>query len=380
MSIKKLKKEYLVSNKLKICIHSAFGFEGVLKKELIRLGYSNFKIEDGRISFDGDELAVARCNIFLRTAERVSLEIFNGKCADFDTLFDMVEQVKWEKYFSKDSKINVYVKSKKSQLASVPTLQGMIKKGIIKRLSPVFDIERLPESGSPIRVDADFTKDILTLTLDTSGDSLHKRGYRIKTGDAPMKETLAAGIILLSNWNFKFPLYDVFCGSGTIPIEAAYIALNKAPGLDRHFAAMKYPCFSKKIWKEAGEEALENERNHTQAKIYASDIDPKMIEIAKKNAIEAEVDDFIIFESSDFRKVTFIKEGVIISNPPYGERLEDEEVVAKISQDLAHIVRLNSLSLNIFSGDLKFIESYGIKPKKNRKLYNGKLKCYLYHY
>lgn len=360
-----------------LCVSTAFGLESVLKKELERLGYQGFFVEDGKIYFKANKQAIARCNVFLRTAERVYLVLEKSHCEDFDTLFGKVLQIKWEDYLTKDSKINVLVKSKKSLLSSVPTLQGMIKKGIINRLSEYYNIDTLSEAGSPVRIEADFNKDKLTLCLDTSGEALHKRGYRLNTGEAPIKETLAAGIILLSNWNFNKPLYDCFCGSGTIPIEAAMIALDKAPGLDRAFAGMKFPLLGKVIWNEAVTEALKKERNSTKAQIFASDIDPEMKKIAQENAENCEVEDFINFSTSDFKDVIYEKGGCIISNPPYGQRMGDSDLLKEIKQKLLRIGSKNKLKLNIFTGDEKFSSDLGFKPK-NRKLYNGRIKCYLY--
>ena len=298
-----------------------FGLEAVLKKEVVDLGYEVTEVENGRVTFIGDAEAICRANIFLRTAERVLLKVGSFKAVTFDELFERTKALPWERIIPRDGAFPVKGYSLNSKLFSVSDCQKIIKKAIVERLKRLYGIEWFAETGALYQIQFSIMKDRVSLCIDTSGDGLHKRGYRPAHNAAPLKETMAAAMVKLSRYRGRDDFCDPFCGSGTIPIEAALIAKNRAPGLNRDFTAMSWSIFDRSVWQQARDEARSKEFNGNY-NIVGSDIDPKAIEIARENARRAGVDDVVRFEVADATRFDRKTErGVIVTNPPYGERL-----------------------------------------------------------
>ena len=358
-----------------------FGLESVLKREIVRLGYEIIATENGRVYFSSDDPGIARANIFLRTADRIHMVLKEFPARDFDELFDGVKSVGWESIINDRGKILVKGRSKNSKIHSVPVAQSMTKKAIIDRLLEKTKSTEILEDGVLFPIEIELDKDRARLMLNTSGDALFKRGYRQETGDAPIKETLAAGLILLSNWKKDEPLIDPFCGSGTIPIEAAMIKMNMAPGLNRHFLSMKWNFLDKMIWNTAGNEAMDMITHFNKPEIFGFDIDPVVINKASLNAENAEVEKLIKFRKSDVASLELEENsGCIITNPPYGERLSNLKEVESIYSHLKNLQKKKQdWSCNIITAHPHFQELFGRADKK-RKLYNGNLKCNYYSY
>lgn len=360
-----------------------FGLEAVLKREIADLGYEITEVTDGRVSFKGDISAIARCNVFLRTTERVMLKVGNFKALEFDEFFEKIKALPWERYIPKDGKFWVKKASSiKSKLFSSSDLQSLAKKAIVNRLSPIYRVNRFEETGSayPIRISA--YKDEFLVGLDTSGASLHKRGYRKFTVKAPITETLAAALISLTPWNKDRILIDPFCGSGTIPIEAAMIGLNIAPGMARDFEAMAWSnIISKKAFVEAKKEAKENIDRFTKLSIQGYDIDSYALDVARKNAELAGISDKIHFQQRDVKDLKSSKKyGFIITNPPYGERLDIEDM-SNLYKTMGEVFdSLSDWSYYIITSFEDAPEYFKKKPDKNRKIYNGMLKTYFYSF
>jgi len=324
--------------KYKLIATTTFGIEAICKRELISLGFEIISTENGKVTFFADEAGIVKANLWLRTADRVLLVMDEFTAYTFDELFDKVNNIDWGSLIPQDGKFIVNGKSVKSKLFSIRDCQSIIKKSISKKLMEEYDTSWLEETGAEYSILFSILKDVVTLTVDTSGLGLHKRGYRVKTVTAPMKETLAASLVLLSYWNKDRILYDPFCGSGTIPIEAAMIGRNIAPGLNRDFAAKSWDIIDPKIWKEEAKKAYQAIDLETKIKIYASDINEDNLEAAEENAIEAGVDDCIDFSLNDFKDVKYENNyGVLICNPPYGERLEDEKTVQKLYGEMGKV-------------------------------------------
>lgn len=357
------------------------GLEAVLKQEIIFLGYDILLVNNGRIHFEADMKAIARVNIFLRTASRVFLLIKSFKASDFDLFFDGISAIEWGKYIPKDAKIIVNSKNVKSNLKSEPTNQRVGKKAILKSLEKYYETENFSETGLEIKIELLLENDNLFILLDLSGEGLQKRSYRTRTGDAPIKETLAAALVLLSRWRPKFPLIDPFCGSGTILIEAAMIACNIAPGKNRSFISEKYEFINKDIWVEAREEASRKEKE-IAVKIIGYDNDDSVLKLARINAKNAGVEDFIDFHKRDVNDFqSSFKNGTIITNPPYGERMGEQKEVEILYKNFGKIFQsLNSWSVNIITSIPRFQETFGKRANKNRKLYNGAIRSYFYQY
>ena len=284
---------------------TTFGIEAVVKRELIKLGFKVTKTENGKVTFLSDEAGIARANIWLRSADRVLLKIGEFKAYTFDELFDKTKALNWAEYIPEDGKFTVNGKSVKSKLFSISDCQAIVKKAIVENLRKEYNVTWFKETGADYTVLISILKDVATLTIDTSGPALHKRGYRVKSVEAPMKETLAASLIMLSYWNKDRVLYDVFCGSGTIPIEAALIGRNIAPGISRDFASKHWSFIGKEIWKKEIKEAFQAIDYDSEIKILASDINPINLKSAKENAEEAGVDDCITFTTSDFKDIEY---------------------------------------------------------------------------
>ena len=373
-----------MTNKYELFAPCHFGLEAVLKREIIDLGYEVTEVVDGRVSFEGDEEAIARCNVFLRTTERVMLKVGSFKAVTFDELFEKTKALPWENFIPKDGKFWVKKASSiKSKLFSPSDIQRIVKKAIVDRLSGKYNILRFPEDGSEYPIRITILKDEVTVGLDTSGESLHKRGYRRLTVKAPITETLAAALISLTPWKKDRLLIDPFCGSGTIPIEAALIGLNIAPGMKRDFQAMAWDnIFPKSLFKEAKKEAEDLIDRETKLSIQGYDLDTSALDAARGNLSLAGLEGNIHFQQRDMRDISSAKKyGFIITNPPYGERLEEKEAMPQLYREMGKAFqKLDEWSYYIITGFEDAPKYFGRKPDKNRKIYNGMMKTYFYSY
>ena len=361
-----------------------FGLEAVLKREIIDLGYNISEVEDGRVTFLGDAEAICRANIFLRTAERILVKVGSFKAESFDELFEKTRALPWENYIPKDGKFWVAkAASVKSKLFSPSDIQSIMKKAMVRRLQEYYGISWFEEDGAAYPVRVFLKKDIVTVGIDSSGVSLHKRGYREVSGKAPITETLAASLIMLTPWRKDRILVDPFCGSGTFPIEAAMMAANIAPGMNRSFTAEKWTNFiPKKLWYDTVEEANELVDDTVEVDIQGYDVDGSVIKIARRNAREAGVDHLIHFQERDVKDLSHPKKyGFIITNPPYGERLEDKSTLPPIYQAFGKSFKeLDSWSAYMITSYDEAEKYFGRKADKNRKIYNGMLKTYFYQF
>lgn len=361
-----------------------FGLEAVLKREIIDLGYDISEVEDGRVTFLGDAEAICRANIFLRTAERILVKVGSFKAESFDELFEKTRALPWENYIPKDGKFWVAkAASVKSKLFSPSDIQSIMKKAMVRRLQEYYGISWFEEDGAAYPVRVFLKKDIVTVGIDSSGVSLHKRGYREVSGKAPITETLAASLIMLTPWRKDRILVDPFCGSGTFPIEAAMMAANIAPGMNRSFTAEKWTNFiPKKLWYDTVEEANELVDDTVEVDIQGYDVDGSVIKIARRNAREAGVDHLIHFQERDVKDLSHPKKyGFIITNPPYGERLEDKSTLPPIYQAFGKSFKeLDSWSAYMITSYDEAEKYFGRKADKNRKIYNGMLKTYFYQF
>lgn len=361
-----------------------FGLEAVLKREIYDLGYDISKVEDGKVTFIGDAEAIARANVNLRTTERILLKIGEFKATTFTELFDQTKELPWEEFIPKNGKFWVTkANSVNSKLFSSSDIQSIVKKSIVERLKDKYRVNWFDEDGESYPIRVTIMKDIVTLALDTTGVSLHKRGYRPVAGKAPISETLAAALIMLTPWKKDRILVDPFCGSGTFAIEAAMMAANIAPGIERNFQAEKWTNFiDKSVWKDAREEARDLEDINVETEIQAYDIDEEVIKKARINAKRAGVDHLIHFQNRGVEELSHHKKyGFIITNPPYGERLEDKETLPKIYSDFGRqAALLDTWSVYMITSYEDAQKYYGKKADKNRKIYNGMLKTYFYSY
>lgn len=361
---------------------STAGIEAVVKREVTKLGFKDIIADNGKVSFKGDLSAIPTANLWLRTADRVLLVMGEFEALSFEDLFEKTKALPWDEWIPKDGKFTVIGKSVKSQLFSIPDCQAIVKKAVVEKLKLKYHVDWFDETGADYTIQISLLNDIATLTIDTSGSGLHKRGYREKHMEAPIKETLASAMILISYWNKSKPLVDPLCGSGTIPIEAALIGKNIAPGLNRTFASEAWPIIGKDLWKQERIKALKAINQDITLKIYGSDIDPKAIELAKENAYEAGVDDCIEFSVKDFADIDINDEyGVFMSNPPYGERLGERGEVEKIYRIMGKVFeKYKTWSKYIITSSEDFERLYGKKADKKRKLYNGNIKVDFYQY
>lgn len=366
---------------MEICVTSASGIEAVTKRELYKIiGKEDLSAINGRIKFDGDESDVAKCNLNLRTGNRVEIVLGGFKAETFDDLFEGIKAIPFEEYICRDGKIIVNAKSVQSKLFAYSAIQSVSKKAICERLCKKYGVNELNESGARYKIEVAALKDYVTVTLDTSGDGLHRRGYRGLVGEAPLKETLAAALVELSVWNKSRPLADLFCGTGTIPIEACMIALNIPAGLNRGFDFQNWKCFDKKIFDRAAEEAKANIVTDADLRIGGFDIDDKQLKLARKHAELAGVDKYIHFQRADMRDFSSrFSHGVIISNPPYGERLSDRKEVEKLYRDYGKkVALLDDWCAYTLTPVDDFERLFGKKADKKRKIYNGKIECCYY--
>ncbi|WP_455716910.1 THUMP domain-containing class I SAM-dependent RNA methyltransferase [Anaerosporobacter sp.] len=361
-----------------------FGMEAVLKREIVDLGYEIVQVDDGRVTFAGDESAFCRANIFLRTAERVLLKVAKFKAETFDELFEGTKAVPWENYIPVDGKFWVAkATSIKSKLFSPSDIQSIMKKAMVERLKDMYKANWFEETGNSYPIRVTFLKDEITIGIDTSGESLHRRGYRKLTSKAPITETLAAALILLSPWNKDRILVDPFCGSGTIPIEAALIGANIAPGMNRSFIAEDWTdMIPKKCWYEAIQEANDVIRHDVEMNIQGYDIDGEIVKAARENAQMAEVDQYIHFQQRAVKDLSNPKKyGFIITNPPYGERLEEKSMMPPLYKEIGQAFKnLDTWSKFVITSYEDAEKYIGCKADKNRKIYNGMLKTYLYQF
>ena len=361
-----------------------FGLESVLKREILDLGYETSEVLDGRVTFIGDEEAVARANIGLRTAERVLIKVGSFKAVTYDELFEGTKALPWEDFIVKNGRFNVVKASSiKSKLFSPSDIQSVMKKAIVERLKGKYAVSWFSEDGNDYPIRVTILKDEVTVGLDTTGVSLHKRGYRKLTAKAPIAENLAAALIDLTPWHPDRILVDPFCGSGTFPIEAAMMAANMAPGVNRDFTACDWEnVILPKVWKDAFEEARDEINLNVDTDIQGYDIDGSMVEAARANARLAGVDKLIHFQERDVKDLSHAKKyGFIITNPPYGERLEDKETLPLLYGTLSkRFERLEDWSLFIISSYDGVEAAMGRKADRNRKIYNGMLKTYFYSF
>lgn len=366
----------------KIIATVASGMEALVGKELRDLGIE-CQVENGKAIFHGDMETIATANLWLRTADRVKIVVGEFKAVTFEELFEQTKAIAWEDILPMDAEFPVAGKSIKSTLFSVSDCQAITKKAIVSRLSEFYHrYGRLPETGALFALEVALLKDQVTITLDTTGPSLFKRGYRIDKGGAPLKENMAAALVLLTTWRKDRPFYDPVCGSGTICIEAAMIGHNIAPGFNRDFAFEKWDWFDKEVLDKLRLEAEEKADYDIELDIYGTDYDPRMIKIAQANAEEAGLADSIVFKQLQLSDFTTDKEyGVIVANPPYGERLGEEESVHKLYREMGETYRpLKTWSKYILTSDLEFEKYYKAKATKKRKLYNGSLRTDLFQY
>lgn len=366
---------------LNLIATSAFGLESVVVSELKRLGIEKTEVENGRINYQGDYTSVVKSNLWLRCADRVLIKLAEFKAYDFEQLFQGTLSVNWPDFIPVDGKMHVIGKSVNSRLHSVPGCQSIVKKAIVEAMKKKYRQERFDESGPVYRIEISMLKDTAILTLDTSGAGLHKRGYREDQGEAPLKETLAAGLVYLSRWRPDRVFADPMCGSGTIAIEAALMGRNIAPGLLRGFSSQQWPEIPSTLWKNHIEEA-EDLVSKTPLEIFASDIDKKVFTAAVSNAEKARVGDCITFQKKPVSEFSSSRKyGCIVCNPPYGERMQNDRDVQLLYREMGKVfARLDTWSFFIMTSNEQFEKSFGKKADKNRKLYNGKIKTYYYQY
>jgi len=366
-------------NNLTFAVPCLFGLEGLVGDELRRMDMENVKVEDRRVLFTGDAAAMAKVNICLRTGERVMVVLGQFQAKSFEELFQGVLRAPLEEFIPKDGQFPVKGHCLNSQLMSVSDCQAIIKKAASKRLGEKYGVSWLPETGIKFQLHFTILNDQVTLSLDTSGPGLHKRGYRAIGNDAPLHETLAAGMIQLTRFRGREFFWDPFCGSGTIPIEAALIAKNRAPGLNRQFAAQEYPWVPREVWKQAKEEAQDKEF-HGKYRILGSDSDPNCVSLSFANARKAGVADSVTFQDADATKMSLPAEsGILVCNPPYGERMMEQHSAQRLYSALGrHLKYANNWKQFVITSEPEFEHYFGRRADKKRKFYNGKIKCDYY--
>ncbi|MBO6114607.1 MAG: class I SAM-dependent RNA methyltransferase [Lachnospiraceae bacterium] len=371
-------------NEFELIAPCHFGLESVLKKEITELGYEIISVEDGRVTFKGDETVIPRANIFIRTAERILLKMGSFKAETFDELFEGTKALPWEEILPRDAKFWVTkATTNKSALFSGSSIQSIVKKAIVDRMKQTYHISHFEEDGDEYPIRVFIFKDMVSIGIDTSGTSLHKRGYRQLVGKAPISETLASALLMLTPWNKDRVLVDPFCGSGTFPIEAAMIGANIAPGMNREFTADAWDkVIPKKIWYNAYDEAHDMIRKDIEMNIQGYDLNPDIVKCAMTNAKEAGVDKYIHFQARDVKDLSNPKHyGFIITNPPYGERLEDRKDLPDLYKTIGEsFARLSDWSMYLITSYDEAEKYIGRKADKNRKIYNGMIKSYFYQF
>lgn len=369
-------------NELTFVIPTLFGVEGIAAEELRRMGMQEVWADNGRVFCQGQPADIPRLNLRLRTGERVLIHLGSFPAATFDQLFEGTRKLPWDRFIPPAGQFPVKGHSLNSALHSVPACQSIVKKAVATRLGKAYHQETLPETGALYQIQFALMKDVATLLLDTSGPGLYKRGYRAVGVAAPLRETLAAALVILSGYRGRDPFCDPFCGSGTIAIEAALIAKNRAPGLMRTFPAQKWEWLPAAAWMDAADEAMDLEYDGDYD-IWGGDIDPAAIAVAKDNAVKAEVDDLVRFEVADARTFSRTEPyGRIVTNPPYGERLLEKKEAEVLYRDFGTAVRRlpTGWKVNVISSHTEFERTFGRNAEKKRKLYNGMLKCDLFQY
>lgn len=366
----------------KVIATTTFGLEAVVGDEAKRLGFNDLKIENGKVIFVTDEAGICRANLWLRAADRIRVEVVQFKATSFEELFEKTKAINWGDWLPQDGKFPVEGKSVKSTLFSVSDCQAIVKKAIVESLKKEYHQDWFEETGALFPIEVALLKDVVTITLDSSGSGLHRRGYKTLIGSAPLRETMAAGLILLSRWRPDTALIDPFCGSGTIPIEAALIGLNIAPGLGREFAAENWGWIPKQVWRDAREEAHDLAEYDRELHIIGSDIDDTVVKVARENAADAFVDDKIHFQALPMSKMSSQRKyGKIICNPPYGERIGEIKELDSLYQEMGQVFKLlDTWSYYILTSHPKFEQLFGKQASKKRKLYNGNIKVDYFQY
>lgn len=369
-------------SKIQLIATSAFGIEAVVGMELKKLGYMDQIVENGKVTITGDESDICRTNLWLRAADRVLVKMGEFKALSFEELFEGTKALPWDEWIPENAEFPVEGKSIDSKLFSVPDCQAIVKKAVVDKLKQKYKKEWFEETGPKYKIEVSLLKDIATLTIDASGAGLHKRGYRKLASGAPLKETLASALILLSWWNADKALIDPFCGSGTIPVEAALIGLNIAPGLKRDFISEGWPNIPAKLWKNAREEAFSLIKTDKELRIHGSDVDDEVMSLARYHAEEAGVDSYIHLQRMDMQDISSrYKYGCIITNPPYGERQGEIKKVEQLYRRMGQKFKsFDTWSYYVISSNPDFEKLFGRKADKKRKLYNGRLLCNYYQY
>ena len=361
---------------------TTFGLETVVSRELEKLGYTELRVLDGKVHFSGDERDIARCNMWLRSADRLLIKVGEFQAPDFGALFDKTVDFPWSDYIPVDAKFPVAGRSVQSRLHAVPAVQGAVKKAIVESLKKKYNRFRFEETGAEFPIEVSLLRDVATLTIDTSGDGLHKRGYREYAGLAPLRETMAAGLIQLSYWNRDRQFVDPFCGSGTLAVEAAMIGRNIAPGSGRSFLAEDWPWMDRKMWKDVRSEAKDLRLPRMPEPILGYDHDPAAMRLCERSASEAGVSGDIQFRVQEISEFKSNREyGVIVCNPPYGERMGDQQEVEAVYRELGRICDLlPTWGVYVITSNQWFEKHFGRRAPRRRKLYNGRLECQYYQY
>ncbi|MFZ5824023.1 MAG: THUMP domain-containing class I SAM-dependent RNA methyltransferase [Bacillota bacterium] len=371
-----------IDSRLRLIATVPMGLEALVSRELKGLGYTEQMVENGRIWFLGDEAAIPRTNLWLRTADRVLIEMGEFPATTFEELFEGVKALPWEEWIPEDGRFIIEGRSRDSQLSSVPACQKITEKAVVERLKQRYPVDWFEKTGDRYTIEVSLMKDMATITLDTTGPSLHKRGYRKLAAEAPIKETLAAAMIMLARWHPERPFLDPCCGSGTIPIEAAMIGHNLAPGLHRTFDAEAWGRLPTSLWEQAREEAFDLADYDQPLEIYASDINAEVLELAQHHLRAAGLSKSVRLERRAVQQVRLDSPyGYLITNPPYGERLGEREVVEELYRELGKLEkRLDDWSVFVITAHKGFEKLYGRRSDKKRKLYNGRIECDLYQY
>ncbi|WP_163878050.1 THUMP domain-containing class I SAM-dependent RNA methyltransferase [Paenibacillus favisporus] len=367
---------------LQLIATAPMGLEAIVARELKELGYNDVQVENGRVNFTGDYKDICRCNLWLRTSDRILVKMGEFPAKTFDELFEGTKALPWQDWIPANGEFPVEGRSHHSQLSSVPACQGIVKKAIVEKLKQSYHTDWFQENGPRYVIEVNLLKDVALLTLDTTGPALHKRGYRKLVTEAPLKETMAAALLQISRWNPSRPLYDPCCGSGTILIEAALLGWNIAPGLRRSFPSEHWPAIPEELWSEAREEAFDAVQDDQPLQLTGSDIDPKAIEVAKAAAKSAGLAGEIDFQVLPASKAHPQGEyGCLITNPPYGERLSEKTEVEKLVRTLGHTAnQLPTWSFFALSPTKQFEHYFGRKADKRRKLFNGRIECHYYQF
>ncbi len=369
-------------DKIELIATAAFGLEALVAREVRELGYEDVRVDNGKVTFTTDMKGICRANLWLRTADRVLLKIGEFKATSFDELFENTKALEWDKWIPEDGIFPVTGKSIRSQLSSVPDCQAIVKKAVVESLKEKYKVSWFKEERGQYTIEVALLKDIATLTIDTSGAGLHKRGYRTLSNRAPLKETLAAGLIQLSFWNPDRVLIDPLCGSGTIPIEAGLIGKNMAPGMNRNFASEDWDFIPKKLWMESREETHDLAQYDRPIRVYGSDIDGEVLSLARFHIREAFLEGDVHVQKLNIEDLSSsYKYGCTISNPPYGERLGEKKEVERLYRRMGQIHgKMESWSHYVISSHENFEKLYGKKADRKRKLYNGRIQCNYYQF